>query len=242
MSVVFKYRKPDSYGWRVLERGALWLSSPVNFNDQEDMRRRLPHIFDTDRETIFRFLVRNSLNQDSSQRVETVLTETSLALHNGMLYEQIRFGETGQRLLDAVRLESGVISFGRTPDNRHLWEHYAQKWEGFCLGFETKGIGLVAHDVIYDDRPSLSELRYFESPHNAIREALCLIKGQQWRPEDEARIIIPRRAGQELTFDPGTLTRVICGSRMVPRDKDKLRCILAETYPHVTMEVARWQK
>jgi len=231
MSVVYKYRKPNRDGWRILEEGALWLTSPGKFNDQNDMRQKLPQLFASCSDTIFRKLIQISRQQNASQTYIDILNTTSLAVVQGKICEDLRTGLLGASLIDQVRQEAGVICFGTTADNSHLWGKYAGQGKGFCLGFETHYLGKKALKVSYINEPKHDKLRYFESSLDEIREALCLIKDKVWKDEQEVRIIISRAAGQLLHFSHEALVSVTLGESIRKRDALKLRRLVKGKYP-----------
>jgi len=237
VSIVYKYRKPNRSGWSILENGALFLSPPNKFNDQKDMRQRLPRLFDSDREVIIQKLAQISRQQDPTQTEIDILRETCLALDQGGLLEDLRSGELGQSLVDQVRQEAGVVCFGTDADNTHLWKEYSGGGMGFCLGFSTRHLGKKAHQVSYENDPRHEKLRYFESSREEIRRALCLMKDEVWKEEREVRIIVPRAAGQLLHFAPEALVSVAIGERVRKSDSFKIYRLVKGKYPHAQVQV-----
>lgn len=232
MAVVYKYRKPGRRALDILENQRLWLSAPVDFNDPSDMRLPIAGLFDSSFDVTFRELVRISFEQDPKQRVVDVLNDTSRALEQGRLYEELRNG-TGARLLDEVRRESGVLSCAATDTNLHLWEKYADNDRGVCYGFETRVLGFKADPVIYIPETETPVAKYFESEPIDLRTATCLVKYDRWSREEEVRIIIPRCARTYLLFDKCALVSVTLGANAPTKFRRRLHHILAERYPGV---------
>jgi hypothetical protein len=231
MAVVFKYRDANARALDILRDRGLWLAAPSTFTDPSDMRIPIKGLFNASPEAAFQRMVRNSLEQDPGQRVADVLNDTSIAMTEGGLHRKLMNG-LGAQILNEVREEAGVISFGKTADNSHLWEKYANEECGLCYGFETGVLGYKAHPVTYvkvGEEPALS---YFEASHSALREAACLLKYVEYLPEDEVRIILPRKAGTYLKFARTALVSVTFGARCKASFKLRVRKILSCQYPN----------
>jgi len=231
MAVVFKYRDANAKALDIIRDERLWLAAPSTFTDPSDMRIPIKELFNASPETAFRRMVRNSLEQDPRQRVVDVLNDTSIAMTEGGLHHELISG-LGVQIFNEVRQEAGVISFGKTADNAHLWEKFANEERGLCYGFETGVLGFKAHPVKYvkvGEEPALS---YFEASRPALREAACLLKYIEYQPEDEVRIILPKKAGTFLKFEKAALLSVTFGANCRASFKSRVRKILARDYPN----------
>ncbi len=231
MAIVFKYREANARALDILRDGKLWLAAPASFTDPSDMRIPIKGLFTAPLDMAFRRMVRISLEQDPEQKIVDVLNDTSTALIEGGLHQQL-MGGLGVQIFNQVRREAGVISFGKTSDNVHLWEKFANKERGICYGFETGAIGLKAHPVKYvkvGEEPSLS---YFEASPAALREAACLLKYIDYLLEDEVRIILPKRANTYLMFENAALVSVTFGAKCQVSFKSRVRNILKREYPN----------
>lgn len=160
------------------------------------------------------------------------MNNTSTALAEGNLHAELRDG-LGAKLFDEVRQEAGIISFGATVDNAHLWEKYADNEHGVCMGFDTQILGLKAHPVNYVEEGKEPTLRYFEAMPKEIRAAACLVKYAKWGAEAEVRIIIPKRAHTFFAFRKEAVVSVTFGVNALENFKTQVRRIIAEEYWHV---------
>lgn len=237
MPIVYKYREANPDGWSVLERGALWLSSPIKFNDSLDMRRCFPRIMESDYPAIERKLVEIKIRQNKGMSVQEARCEAKEALSKGSLYHEIRFGRILVDWCDRVRVDAGVVCFGQSANNDYLWKNYAGSGAGFCIGFDPSL--LSNHKVLkvkYGLFDNSDEIRYFESDEDTVREALCLSKEERWRPEEEVRIIVANRADSEMKFDPEAIVAVVSGDKMSEEDSKRLHNLVRNRYGHITVE------
>ena len=115
------------------------------------------------------------------------------------------------RVSDKARL----CCFSAKRDDVLMWSHYAASHTGICIEFDTAVEGSPLSDC--------KKIKY--SPHynvleenlEGILERACLVKAEQWKYEEEWRLI---RESEDFVEFPGKcLTGVILGCRISDDDR-----------------------
>ena len=207
------------------------MSSPRQFNDELDMNNRPAQFMASDYEVVKERMIQIKLSQNFGMSREAAEMETWLALGPAGLYHGIRHGDKGLRLFDEVLRDSGVISFGKSSKNDHLWAHYAGEGSGFCIGFEAKKLGPhPIRDVQYCSLDNMERLKYFEMNREQILLWTCLTKDTKWSAEQEARLILVNRANSDLVFSPEAIVEVVAGDKMDKPSLDRMQRIVEQKY------------
>ena len=137
----------------------------------------------------------------------------------------------GQELDDPPRTKlyedlngRGVISLSARDDNILMWSHYAAEHTGMCLGFEPTETFDLSGDkspfrkVEYSsDLPKVMDYDNFWGTKASV--PVLTTKADDWRYEEEYRIILERGDG---SFEYGRVMRlvsVIFGCRAADEDK-----------------------
>lgn len=155
-----------------------------------------------------------------------------------------------QRTLKKFVDRSRTICFSEDPDNLLMWAHYADKHEGYCLGFDSadlKGINKlvgfykVKYDFENDRRPLLMLSNEEESDLGLIKK-IFLSKSSHWAYEKEIRLIYVA-AESYLKFNPIALREIIFGADMPDRLKTGFQFLMEaftewESLNHVTFSDA----
>jgi hypothetical protein len=238
----------------LLSNQRIHLSNPVGFNDPWDC-----HVcFDMRRsvDPLYRRYLADSFSKQRDLRIpahEVERIDRDLRESEPFFIEMIQ-----QRLSRLVRRE--VISGWRLycltpyPDNSLMWSHYADRHKGICLEFDAKQMqSLHVHTVSYDESPPgmdpLALLSGNVSPENVAR--IFLTKSRDWSYESEYRLIarageagvvsqasIPTTKDDYLTLGPGVLTAVIAGCRITDEDLGRIRELVQEHAPGVSVKRA----
>lgn len=135
---------------------------------------------------------------------------------------------------EVARIQKGlrICSLSKRPDNRMLWNHYANKYGGAVLEIELPNLGKINQEVTERGFEAsvgemiLDDVEYGNCslgdwpkrfPEAAAFKAYG-IKSPEWRCEEEVRIISRTRAlceGKYLNL-PWPVRRVIFGPRSQP--------------------------
>lgn len=99
----------------------------------------------------------------------------------------------------------GIISLTEHPDNELMWSHYAQK-DGFCVELDIKSMissfdneGIRAYGpfpINYQEK--LPRIRMSRIGARAAMAMQCTVKRKAWSYENEWRLIVTNRRGQDF--------------------------------------------
>lgn len=203
---LYKFVGGASPGLRgMLVDSALWLSSPLAFNDPFDARA---HITLAIQPLAMRrqFLMDDLRQQGIAKSKREGLVSAMLA--GDALQNSLQ--ETYEKEIAAL----GVCCFtGKSARNILMWSHYAAQHAGACLQFHTVG----APAILWRLRPTQyrSELLHIdwinrEQRKNGYFEALHR-KAEMWSYEREHRIVMTEHANTPIRFNPRALTGVVLG-------------------------------
>ena len=130
----------------------------------------------------------------------------------------------GEKVKEAISQITAFVSFTKCPKNILMWAHYAEKFSGACLEFNT--------DIIQREIDCLEQVIYAKPeetrkrcplPHDdlgdynpeyqkRVREFLAF-KAEEWTYENEWRLIVPPMA------------------KIITPQKDGEKCILVSEIP-----------
>jgi hypothetical protein len=145
-----------------------------------------------------------------------------------------------KRIQDEFSGEFGCTSFSRVPSEILMWSHYAEKHQGFVLGFSNLIFGEeYPREVIY----SSHRIEYSDLFHSATRDYLFFkilrTKSLKWSYEEELRSVLPwsicyqKKDGYFYHSFPATeLKCIIFGSRCPAKFKSELIHEMETNYPH----------
>jgi hypothetical protein len=124
----------------------------------------------------------------------------------------------------AKRREFGVFCMTRKKDDILMWAHYAANHKGFCLEFQTDNIFFArAREVRYGRR--LAQVNLL-SPWDSLIEhaaAALLTKSEDWRYEEEWRIVDLDSGVGVQKCPPEAISSVILGCRMSSGKREQIR-------------------
>lgn len=130
----------------------------------------------------------------------------------------------------------GILSLTSKKDNLLMWSHYSNSHQGFCVGFDKfklwdliKGtMGPVMYQTefpavgLFDDNP-------------AALITLLMTKSEDWRYEDEYRIIKIYGARKTYNFPNDAILEIVLGYRMPEPVKDEIVKLAKEKYPNAKL-------
>lgn len=148
----------------------------------------------------------------------------------------------------------GIICFTSHWKNTLMWAHYADKFKGFCLGFEFKNplhegckiensfATFRKHpyriseyhldEVLYacqDEYPTASSF-HFDEIEKEMPESILRYKASDWQYEHECRLSYC--GGEGVHPVPGKIREVYFGLRMENEQKNVLFDIIKKWKPH----------
>lgn len=123
----------------------------------------------------------------------------------------------------AKRQEFGVFCMTRQKADIVMWAHYAANHQGFCVEFTTdNSFFRRAREVHYEKQ--LAQVNVL-SPWNALIECASqalLMKSEQWKYEEEWRIIDLHNGVGHQKCPPEAITGVILGCRMSMKARQQI--------------------
>jgi hypothetical protein len=205
----------------IILEGRFWLSSPRHFNDPFDMTA---HVVIDGTTKQLRARVRELIEERSTSQWKKRREEEGrfMALDRTELLKRLR------RSFEVNIDSTGVFAFAGTPRSGIMWSHYAEQHSGICLQFEIckdPASMVVAVPVQYDKEYPI--INWTQGMHERIAIALRR-KFEDWKYEDEWRIIWPNGAGTYLPFKPAALVGVILGYKADDGAVRNLESILEE--------------
>jgi len=234
--VVYKYRDWNDCNHRmILLNNEVYLNSPRDFNDPFDCRITVNFLSLNTKEKIHDFvevsierdmellLVENRDIEFKKKNLETKLLTDLKGFQE--YYQEGWFKFHDERL--------GIISLSKRWDSILMWSHYANKHQGFCVGFFEEKLresgqfgrgGMVAYN---------EDLEFpFLDPMESDRLERVIIETQykayEWQYEEEYRLFKifyegpPSINGRKSFFKDEVLAEVILGINISPAFKEDI--------------------
>ena len=252
--------KPDHRLAYLLKTKQLYRSTPLTFNDPFDCMVGIdPNAQDKDILAWYRrsfwcqaFEIEHwqeVLRKIGTEAAKRYLMEEAIETFMNVIHKA-PIVKIVQRTLKKFVDQSRTICFSENPDNLLMWAHYADKHEGYCLGFNSadlKGINRLVgfYKVEYDsesDRRPLLMLSNGEASELGLSKKIFLSKSRHWAYEKEIRLIYVN-AEPYLKFNPIALREIILGADMPSRLKTGFQFLMEaftewESLDHVTFSDA----
>ena len=145
--------------------------------------------------------------------------------------------------IQEVLCDSRVLCVSELHDNVVMWSHYADHHKGVCFEFngsmDPEDILLRRGDMIANVNYDRTETINYHLDERAAVLDLFTRKWQEWRYEEEVRIIIMEE-GQYHQFNRSFLTGVSFGCRTAQGDKQRvLEALAANAYNVALQEAVR---
>jgi hypothetical protein len=234
--VVYKYRNwSDNYHKRILLKNELYLTSPKDFNDPFDCRIPINFLsLDTPEK------IRAFVEKATNEHLEYLLAESrDIEFEKKKLENQLltdlegyqKYYQNGWFKFHDERL--GVLSLSKRWDSILMWSHYANKHQGFCVGFHEEKLresdlfgrgGLVDYDP-EDKFPFLDPME-----EDRLRRIFIETqsKANDWKYEEEYRLFktfyngVPSVEERKSYFSDEVFAEVIVGLNISEKDKEEI--------------------
>jgi hypothetical protein len=242
ISHLYKYRSTDSqFTFDDLEKGQLYFSCPLEFNDPFDSKPNM--IMEGTKDEFIAWVNKYPYIKDKKRTLEYC---------KNVDYD-------GKKIIKYLNLghidEARILCFSENNDSTLMWSHYSNSHKGFCLGFKTeiKGNNLNMlfneSDVTYrhsDITPGMLPLKKVQynkdmpPNYNILKSSTDELivffnsKHSDWSYEREHRILIPINLikQQKVRFEKSILDEVIFGCNTSEDVITKTKNILKEKYPN----------
>ncbi|PTC01884.1 DUF2971 domain-containing protein [Vibrio mediterranei] len=210
---LYKYETVSIQSLLNLKSQTVYFAPPSGFNDPYDCAIKAQLKDPTPQE--FEELRNMYLAKPWPKQVMDKLTSTPFDELAPMLVRAAR--EANEKIVDRFIDSRGVSCFSEVCDELLMWAHYADKYSGFCLEFQTDNeLFEHAKKVVYvDEMPKLDVLSiYGDGRRGDILELFCT-KSKSWEYEREWRCI-HSEAGTAYTYPAEALKGVYFGPNINP--------------------------
>lgn len=236
--ILYKYRKWDENGKKVLKNCQLYLARPDSFEDKYDCNPIIePLSFEE-----FRQFTYNKLRNDNPR-----LDDNRLVMEVEKLWDisPMRDLKLFQKEIDRLRHEFsdvfGVLSMTEIPDNPFMWREYGDNHTGFCIGIDGKEIAKLiggGGSVIYDDE--IPHYKFGTISNDRQIEITILHKHSKYKDEKEYRATKmqdhPYSEEERIIHFPQEAVKMIyLGKNMPDVCKQEARIIIKENYPEAKL-------
>ncbi|MEQ6292208.1 DUF2971 domain-containing protein [Vogesella sp. GCM10023246] len=189
--------------------GKLYLSSRNQFNDPFDT---MPRYTTTPMLSTLSALADRSLKKYGTtiQHSQRKKIKDNLIKNSNKIFSS---------LISAYRdyqAKFGIYCLSETNNSLLMWAHYALNHTGICIEFDTSEdfmLAAILQKVIYTPENKRPTINITEPSFLSTYEETFLTKSIDWNYELEWRLICDGLAGQELTFENSTITKIILGAK-----------------------------
>ncbi|MEC9412191.1 MAG: DUF2971 domain-containing protein [Pseudomonadota bacterium] len=221
---LYKYEAFTIQSLLNLKNQVVYFGPPSGFNDPYDCALKADiHEIDPSEIEKFRSIY---LSKPWPPHVKQALEEKPPADLKPMLMRAAR--SACEDIIEKFIENRGVSCFSEVNDELLMWAHYADKYQGFCLEFDTETeLFEKAKKVKYvDEMPKLNALSVFaDGERREVLDLFCT-KSKAWKYEREWRCI-HSEAGTPYTYPAEALTGVYFGPNM-PRDVLEIICLVLQ--------------
>ena len=240
---LFKYKSIDDnhleYSSHIFTDNQLYFCAPEAFNDPFDCKFQLSLHGPQSKRRQFseKILKKRYPDLNRKERRTTFSRE-------GKNVIQPDFGEKTRKLMFKELNQWGICCLSEVNDDILMWSHYGNAHHGFCLAFSTQqgpvqlGVELPTEIAIPLPVKYSPQYPLVNPIIGKDMNATLLTKANQWKYEQEWRIITPKRTGL-LSFPSQCLTGVIFGCRMSEKHKESIRDWCRNREPAITYYEAR---
>jgi hypothetical protein len=232
---LYKYEQVSVQSLLNLKNQVIHFGAPANFNDPYDcaINARVAEPTDEDVETFRnKYSKVNDLPLEIRQNLEVLPRDD---LKQWLI-------KVAQRSVNSIAEESiqkrGVSCFSEINDELLMWSHYANKYTGFCLEFDTsfEPFSKVRKVTYQNTIPSLSMTdALLNNNYEQFLELFC-IKSKAWEYEREWRCI-HKESSKNWHYEPEALTAVYFGPE-IDRSTLEIICLILQGQ---NKKVSFWQ-
>lgn len=222
---IYKYESCSLRNLRNLKNQVVYFGAPSNFNDPYDCaldpRIRVPEDEDIDQ-------LRKALlsTEDAPEKIKAELEKIEDDDLRAILINRSQeiLEKHAQQFLD----QRGVACFSEINDDLLMWSHYADRYTGYCLGFNTRydPFGRLKRVEYADEMPEIDAVSSMIENEFSQMLKLFLTKSNSWAYEREWRCM-HERAGTEFGYRAEALESVFFGPEM-PRDCLEIICLILQ--------------
>jgi hypothetical protein len=194
---LYKYKSLDPRSREhvidILRDSKLYFPRPSQLNDPDEGKPQLfiGDISDAAYRPAVEAWVRRCLKHEAPPPTEVQIQTELARLTQSKLEEMVV--KAGVAYRASVERRYRIFSLAGSPWNRHLWEHYADDFNGVCIELNLDSSFGPAYSVTYSDTPRRIDLTSVDDFEHLIQTVL--VKSTRWSEELEARMIFGEPLG-----------------------------------------------
>ncbi len=196
---VFKYYSNDTLHIKFFDIFLVRFTQPKRLNDALECTPEFVYCYDEDliKKQAIKAAKRNKMVFKSQRDLDEFISKFA-----------IDYKKTTKESFFKRLDEIGIFSLGKTPFNKHLWSHYAEG--GYCIEFDSDSIFFQRtwldpwgtgelRKVHYSDIPIKLDINKLlsDNRNGCLSLDVFYTKKNEWRDEDEVRIIRLRQFATE---------------------------------------------
>ncbi|MHC4624947.1 MAG: DUF2971 domain-containing protein [Planctomycetota bacterium] len=216
---LYKYCSFTQYTERIFAHNEIYFPSPDKFNDPFDSS--VHYTYEGTQKQRRAYLVGHYEALAPHEPRQKIKRHVNEILRKGEDLRELKsqLKNTAAR----IRTEIGVCSLAGKMDSILMWAHYAKQHTGFCLEFDAHNRFFQrALKVAYAaSLPVLNTLKISTYTPAQIAETL-LTKAEDWKYEQEWRIVDHRTGPGIQVFPDQALTAVVMGCRIAQENKERI--------------------
>ena len=241
--VLYKYREfNNSFHKSIITNSSVYFAAPNTFPDNKDCHPKevFPSVS----------IVRKRFWELSlSEHPEMNRYERDRYVHEQIISAPILNPDIREQLIEDLFGDycrcHGILSVTANPNNKRMWEEYADDHKGFCVGFNSSKLAMIAGGggpVTYCD--SLPEIHIWLDNQESEFLKRVFYKERKWEHEEEYRLIKVWRYDSDVTnrdrnvqLPPDGIVSVICGKDMPIENVEVLRTLLNQYHPNASLSI-----
>ena len=235
-SIVYKYRDWDQdYHDKTIKERQIFLASPSTFEDTRDNRNPIRYDLLTEDEAR-KFFEKLLKKKNPKINLKKCTEEANKLVESGRLKDPSFMQEFNEKFFTEFFQRYGVLSLTAKPCLSDMWDKYANKGKGFCIGYDSKlmfeflgGGGPVTY---HNELPILKPL-LFMSQHE-IDSGRIYAKEMKWKFEQEYRTHkfwnkLPDLNDRQITLPKEAFKKVILGENISSKSRNEIITAVKES-------------
>lgn len=236
--ILYKYRDwNNTFHQSILKENILYFSSPAKFQSNDYYDFNIPIKYPKTDEEIFAYIFKNNVGRIKYENYNDYVEACKRILKTSPLKNKEERKNIAQEIKEAYFNIHGVLSLSANSKNKYLWDNYANKYSGFCVGFDMQvlknniqfGGGRVNYykklpirDLINDDLETVISKEFFS-------------KREKFKEEEEFRLTITygRTASEDdrkKKFPNEAIKKVILGQNMHSEHKNEIKGLVENKF------------
>jgi len=222
---LYKYESVSVQSLLNLKNQVLYFGAPANFNDPYDCAITAK-VREPTNEEVKEFREKYT----KIDEIPLVTRENLEKVHGSALKQWlVRAGQKSMNQIAEDNIQKrGITCFSEVNNELLMWSHYADKYKGFCMEFDTnyEPFSKVRKVKYSDTMPSLSITEaLLQNNYEQFLDLYC-IKSEAWDYEREWRCI-HNEAGTNWSYETNALTSVYFGPE-IDRSSLEIICLILQ--------------